>query len=269
METRLYMKCIRRHCPSGLVTVPRDLEREIGSLLKEAAVQGGGAEGGAAQDAEWLLGAEKAPKVNQVCAKLYCGYIQATAVREKCTKDTCSLNTLPAGSENALSESPASFWKWLATRMHVNGEEENGDQEGESLDESTRRKVGIGQLCGLVLCAGRHAADFVSCVEERCPTTIGTTDNRASRSTEAGDNNDEEDISDSSSQHSLQHIVAVQRRSSLSDGSEAAPDGPERTLKRKRRINDDVSQCIQSYCGRQGSRTARLACIVRACHRSG
>jgi hypothetical protein len=37
---------------------------------------------------------------------------------------------------------------------------------------------------------------------------------------------------------------------------------------RWRRVNDDVSQCIQSYCGGSESPKHRIQCIVKYCHRS-
>ena len=38
-------------------------------------------------------------------------------------------------------------------------------------------------------------------------------------------------------------------------------------MTRRRRVNDDVSQCIQSYCGRESSPN-RFMCIVDHCHRA-
>ena len=42
-----------------------------------------------------------------------------------------------------------------------------------------------------------------------------------------------------------------------------------KALDNKRRINDPVSQCIQSYCGDKGfdTKTTRMLCIVTKCHR--
>ena len=39
----------------------------------------------------------------------------------------------------------------------------------------------------------------------------------------------------------------------------------DKDLYRKRRVNDDVSQCIQSYCGGKGFES-RIYCIVKNCH---
>ena len=36
---------------------------------------------------------------------------------------------------------------------------------------------------------------------------------------------------------------------------------------RPRRVNDDVSQCIQSYCGGNEVSKYRIQCIVKYCHR--
>ena len=38
-------------------------------------------------------------------------------------------------------------------------------------------------------------------------------------------------------------------------------------LARKRRINDDVSQCIQSYCGGKNDLNQRMYCVIKHCHR--
>jgi hypothetical protein len=38
-------------------------------------------------------------------------------------------------------------------------------------------------------------------------------------------------------------------------------------LARKRRINDDVSQCIQSYCGGKNDLSQRMFCVIKHCHR--
>ena len=38
-------------------------------------------------------------------------------------------------------------------------------------------------------------------------------------------------------------------------------------LARKRRINDDVSQCIQSYCGAKNDLNQRVFCVIKHCHR--
>ena len=42
---------------------------------------------------------------------------------------------------------------------------------------------------------------------------------------------------------------------------------PVESTSRKRRVNDEVSQCIQSYCG-QHSPAERLLCIIEHCHRT-
>ena len=42
---------------------------------------------------------------------------------------------------------------------------------------------------------------------------------------------------------------------------------PDDSIERKRRVNDEVSQCIQSYCGKH-SPTERLLCIIEHCHRT-
>lgn len=46
-----------------------------------------------------------------------------------------------------------------------------------------------------------------------------------------------------------------------------ASDGLQLRLSRKRRVNDDVSQCIQSYCSGKLFRE-RILCIVKNCNRS-
>ena len=73
------------------------------------------------------------------------------------------------------------------------------------------------------------------------------------------------------SKHDLQQLTDDSQDSpafqSNPGGSSLALKQSSDVMTRRRRVNDDVSQCIQSYCGNE-PKPNRFMCIVDHCHRS-
>lgn len=243
MQTLRYMKCIRRHCPSGLVTVPRDLEAEM-------------------QDT-WQL-PQQETKVNHVCAKLFCGYIVPTAARAACVLATCSkgkMSTNDMGTANSRQKlAVMDIWKTFAAKVYaqeMGGEATNdvGDDEAPDFAD-LKSRIKIGNLCGIVFCPNLNGISFLTCVEQRC-------NNRA-------------EVDEVNSRANLKQILRdseVNKRAGRQADDIQMPgaemDASERTMVTKRKSNNGLIWCIDSYCGQHSSRSTRTACIIQKCNRMG
>ena len=220
---RNYMHCIQKYCPSGLVTVPRDIPKEV-ELMDS-------------MDNKPATFDVESQRVHGLCS-LLCHNVKSPLLQKACALSRCHARNDPQERDPDELEDPS---PWTAPVMWGNGIDSLVESNG--VEDRTERQELLGkvkgnELCGLVLCLTLHGAEFLDCVQERC---------RGQEPEEAPT-----DIA-----------------GAVVEDSYTATDESDRTLKRKRRINDDVSQCIQSYCGSIASEVGRLACIVRSCHRAG
>ncbi len=159
-----YMKCVQRFCPSGLVTVPREIENED------------------YPSTSLVSGEPQSPTLDEVvrvCATLQCQAISSQLQEVLCRSAKCDLVLSGQVEEEAEEEStrPES----LSSLMP-----ELPSTAAGSTPRLRLLHYSLLNMCGELNCPDLHGADYLNCMALHCSGGTGEGEERAGGSDSGG-----------------------------------------------------------------------------------